>query len=710
MRVASWPTILDALERVLPWGCILGLVVFAFIPAANTVLSILIFISLLSSMWPVGERIASGLKAPIRPVAGITALFGTQSIVQTIWYYAGGTLGPRSDGLSLAFPLFLFFLWHTLQPLKQKEEEGATSSLSLSWQDLRWSIPLLLLGEILLGLILLFAHSVQTTSAINSPWPLLPSGVLAAFFLLFVCIWISAKQTRNTNVTALLVATFLFALSALAPLIYEIGFGFDGFLHRASESILLHTGTLTPRPPYYMGQYVFATWFSRLSGLSLGMIDRWLLPVLSALLPLFLLCKKETKRDQIQLAFLALFIPLSIFSTTTHQAVAYVLGTIGLLVAWKQKSPLIAALLASWALVTHPLAGLPLAAMTTGLLWHHGCIRLQKPRWLCFAGLSLSAIGASIGVPLAFVIHSRISAYQINWRTERLFQADIWRTILDTLTSLPVSHLALWPDWADTTTWLLRILLLIGIVVALWRARSERSVLVFLTAGSVGLFFAGLALAQTGEFNLLIDYERGNYAERLFLLGLLVLLPVVLTGWGHMWQRLLTAPPMMVTFWIIFLGAFVAGQVYNALPRHDAGVIGHGWSVGATDIEAVRFIEKDAQDQPYTVLANQSVSAAAVSQFGFKRYVNDIFFYPLPTGGPLYSLFLEATAEPSLVPIQAAGILGQSSRVYLVLNKYWWNAEPVKEKLTGIADRAWNVRNGEITIFQFNVTSTSSTR
>jgi hypothetical protein len=710
MRAASWSTILDALERVLPWGCILGLVTLAFVPVSSTVLSVLIFVSLLSSMWPVGERIASGLKTPIRPIAGMITLLAAQSIVQTTWYYAGGTLGPRSDGLSLALPLFLFFLWHTLRPQEQKEDEVITSPLPLSWQDLRWSIPLLLLGEIFLGVILLFAHSAQTTAAINSPWPLLPSGVLAAFFLLFVCIWISTKQTRYTGITALLVASFLFALSALAPLIYEIGFGFDGFLHRASESVLLNTGTLTPRPPYYIGQYVLVTWLSRLSGLSLGVIDRWLLPVLSALLPLFLLRQKNTKEDQRHLALLTLFIPFSIFSTTTPQAVAYLLGTIGLLVAWKQRSPVTAALLATWSLVTHPLAGLPLAAMTVGLLCHQGCIHFQKPRWLRFSGLGLCAIGASIGVPLAFIIHSKISAYQIEWRTERLFQAGIWRDLLDVFSTLPVSHLALWPDWADTVSWLFRILLLVGIIVAFWRTRSERSILLFLTAGSIGLFFAGLALAQTGEFSFLIDYERGNYAERLFLLGLLVLLPVVLTGWGHIWQRLSIVPPMMVTFWVIFLGAFVAGQVYNALPRHDAGIIGHGWSVSATDIEAVRFIEKDAQDQPYTVLANQSVSAAAVSQFGFKRYVNDIFFYPLPTGGPLYTLFLEATAEPSLIPIEAAGKLGQSSRVYLVLNKYWWNAEPVKEKLTGIADRAWSVRNGEITIFQFNVTSTSSTR
>ena len=95
---------------------------------------------------------------------------------------------------------------------------------------------------------------------------------------------------------------------------------------------------------------------------------------------------------------------------------------------------------------------------------------------------------------------------------------------------------------------------------------------------------------------------------------------------------------------LAFVVAIGTALSYNALPRHDALVTGRGWSTGAADQEAVKLIEYDADGKPYTVLANQSVSAAAVDLLGFKRYSTtndgDVFFYPIPTGGPLYETFL----------------------------------------------------------------------
>lgn len=673
-------------------------------------------------MWVVGERLAPDASLLVRPLFGLTTLLAAQSILQTSWYYLGGSLNLRSDAWTLAVPLFLFFLLHTLRP-PVTNEEISSSSWHEFVSEARWAIPLLFLAEILLGILVLLVHGVATTQSINSPWPLLPSGVIAGFFLLVLTVCLATRRTKHPLVIATLTGTFFLSVSSLAPLIYQLGYGFDGFLHRASETVLLATGTLTPKPPYYLGQYVFVTWLSRLSNIDLSTIDRWLIPGMAFLLPFFLLGKRRGNHHRALFLFLLVFFPLSILSTTTPQAFAYLLGLAGLLLAWDNTrapadeplppsriSPILSLLLALWALVTHPLAGLPLAAMTIGLLWQDACVRHDWQRWLRILGLILCGLGASFGVPLAFVINSRVSSYQIDWHTEHLFQQETWQRVSDLLLTTPISHLALWPDWADTVGWLLRLFLVLGVVLALWKQKKERSPLLFLTLGSLGVCSAGVVLAQTGEFSFLIDYERGNYAERLFLLALLIILPVAMTGWNVLWKRLATAPPFLHIFWLLFLGAVVSGQVYNALPRNDAAIIGHGWSVGASDIETVRFIDKDAQNKPYTVLANQSVSAAAVSQFGFKRYAGDVFFYPIPTGGPLYTLFLQATSEPSLEPIKQAATLGKSARVYVVLNKYWWNADQVQQELERIADRAWSVHEGDVTIFQFNVTSTASSR
>lgn len=723
MRAFSWLSGLDAVERILPWGCIGGLILFAFFPFSPPFLSLLIIISLFSAMWAVGERLVPQAPVFVRPLFGLITLLAAQSILQTAWYYLGGLLTARSDAWTLALPLLGFLLWHTYKPL-EPNEDALQSSWPTFLKDARWTIPLLLLGEALLGLIALYAHGVETTTSINSPWPLLPSGVLAVFFLLFVTIGIAAKRTRHQVTTAVLAGTLLLGVSILTPLIYRLGYGFDGFLHRASETVLLTTGTLTPKPPYYLGQYVFVTWMSRLSGINLGIIDRWLVPFFAACLPLFLCARRSQKKYRSLFIFLILFFPLSILSTTTPQAFAYLLGLAALLLAWdrthhdepdseekeRMSSPILSLLLALWALITHPLAGLPLAAMTVGLLWQEWCRSHAWKRWVRIFGLICCGLAASFGVPLAFVLHSHVSAYRIDWHGERLLQSETWQRISDVIFNSPNAHLALWPDWTDALNWFTRVFLVLGITIALWKRRSDRSTLLFLTFGSIGLCIAGLVLAQTGEFSFLIDYERGNYAERLFLLALLIILPVAMVGWNVLWERLAFTPPLLTTFWIIFLAAMVSGQVYNALPRQDAGAISHGWSVGASDVEAVRFIERDAQNKPYTVLANQSVSAAAVSQLGFKRYKDNVFFYPIPTGGPLYALFEQAISEPSLELIKQASILGGTSRVYLVLNRYWTNADQVQQKLESFADRAWSVREGEVIIFQFNVTSTSSTR
>ena len=127
-------------------------------------------------------------------------------------------------------------------------------------------------------------------------------------------------------------------------------------------------------------------------------------------------------------------------------------------------------------------------------------------------------------------------------------------------------------------------------------------------------------------------------------------------------------------------------------------------SVGTDDREAVRFIEQHAGGRPYTVLANQQVSAAAIEAYGFKRYTNDVFYYPVPTGGPLYQVFLDMMAQPNLVTVQRAADLGNSRLVYVVLNDYWWEAERVGAELDQLADRVYHFGDDRVRVYRFEVT------
>ena len=53
-------------------------------------------------------------------------------------------------------------------------------------------------------------------------------------------------------------------------------------------------------------------------------------------------------------------------------------------------------------------------------------------------------------------------------------------------------------------------------------------------------------------------------------------------------------------------------------------------------------------ERPYAVPARtRARRRRAVREFGFKRYVDDVFYYPIPTGGPLYEQFLQLVCTAS---------------------------------------------------------------
>ncbi len=528
--------------------------------------------------------------------------------------------------------------------------------------------------------------------------------------------WLIAwLEPRKPILTALAVSIFLFATVSITPLLYPLGYGFDGFLHRATETLFITQGTLEPKPLYYIGQYTFVSFLSRLTGIAVGSIDLWLVATFAALLPLLFalfFARGESasggdrRRASWSVAALTLLLPLAPFIATTPQSLAYLIGLLALLAALSETSLLLTLALAAWCVAIHPLAGLPLGGTAIALLM----LREPDVIWKKVSGAVLLVL-ACISVPASFFLLGSGSSVRIDWHTDQLFRL---RTLLPDIASLlpPNSHVSLWSDWADMAAWLAPLLLLVGAILAVLRDRGRRAAWIASLAGAVGLWLASLFLKHAGEFTFLIDYERGDYPERLITVALLILLPAACVGFGSLLKgRLPTRTPALAACLLGCLAIFAAGQVYNAFPRHDASQAGHGWNTSRADIEAVRFIDRDAAGKPYTVLANQSVSAAAVAALGFKRYAGDVFFYPIPTGGPLYQTFLRATgSSPSTDDIKEAAALGQSSLVFVVLNDYWWDAERVAQQLSAMADAQWSFGEGSVTVYRFTINPSSASR
>ncbi len=539
-----------------------------------------------------------------------------------------------------------------------------------------------------------------TTESIRTPWPFLPSGVLWAVAAGWTTLACSLWLVRSRVAAAIHASLALLPTLTIASLVYRIGYGFDGFLHIASEKILLTTGTLHPKPFYYIGQYVFCTWLARLSHMSIADIDRWLVPIGAAiLLPLATLFTAPRRTDTLSRVFILGLLPLGVFIATTPQSFAYLLGLLALLLASASTShrihPFAALTVAVWSIAAHPLAGIPFAFATIALLASH----LTSHAIARILRIS-SIILAIITIPVLFYVLGQRGGTPIHWNSSALLSLDPWRERFATLLPFVGNRFALWPAWATLASRFLPLTLLIFAMTG-----KQRTLLWC----AVGIWLSGTVLRTASEFTFLIEYERSNYADRLATIALLCLIPAALPSLETLIARLRQSPIALRGITLLFFVALATGIAYDALPRNDAFVTGRGWSTSRADVDAVMWIDRDAHDEPYTVLANQSVSAAAVAVLGFKRYAGDVFFYPIPTGGPLYDLYLHMTYdEPSRDTARDAAMLGGSQRVYVVVNDYWWRASELAESLGAISDRTWDIEQGKIRIYRFDMSTSSS--
>ena len=216
----------------------------------------------------------------------------------------------------------------------------------------------------------------------------------------------------------------------------------------------------------------------------------------------------------------------------------------------------------------------------------------------------------------------------------------------------------------------------------------------------------GFALSASLKFTFLIDYERSNYISRLPVLMGLFVLPALILAVDYLLSKIWRATKNeIISAWLI-ITILITASLYLSYPRLDAYINSRGYSVSAADILAVRSIDKQT-NKPYLVLANQQTSVASLKELGFNHYFETasgpIFFYPIPTGGQLYSYYLEmVNKNPDRKTMVAAMDLVGVNESYFVISKYWWLSSRLIAEAKINANSFWEVSNGDIYIFKFN--------
>ncbi|MFA6131260.1 MAG: hypothetical protein WC730_03300 [Patescibacteria group bacterium] len=543
----------------------------------------------------------------------------------------------------------------------------------------------------------------QIIEAVRGPWEVLSPTVLFAFFLAALLLAFLFASSSHSPLLILLFAVLFFSGISLTAVLYPLGYGFDPFIHEATVLHIFEHGTITPKPLYYLGQYVLELGAMHLFSLPLDLVNRFLAPILATVLlttsgfVAFSSCHKSS------LALFSLFLlPLSAFISTTPQALAYMLTTSLILLSLprilKKESPVpfwVLGILVLAILCLHPLAGIPALWYFFALLMTSKITHTVLRRTLL---IMFSLIGA-ISIPLVFLLQATITNLPVTVSFDHLF--DISR----------LSFPFFFENFGNPLLDFFYLLIGNGVVpiailagIGLFLMRKETTSLPFLPLiGALVCFLNYWFLSTTLEFSFLIEYERQDYALRLLTLTSIFLLPLAGLAIARIDEKLTIHSKTLRSSFLFLLALCLSAQVYGAYPRDDNYARSSGFNVTQDDFNAVWSIEANAEERPYIVLANQSVSAAALHEFGFTTYYHgDIFYYPIPTGGELYQYFLTMSEEtPSRETMISAMDLAGVDRAYFVVNEYWWDAEAIIEQTKQLTQNWFAVGDGAVTIFVF---------
>jgi hypothetical protein len=688
------------------------------LPVGNKAAAVLTLAYFLGLGWLIGDKLFPGEAHAWQGFLGTLILSASLTVVAGLAYFF-----YKLNVLSMAVTLILTPAGILLAPIKKVGEVEpvlmgfAEEKMVLPWHKrYRWVVTAAI-GAAMAAVVVILAgygydllKAAATDMSMRSPWDVVPRMFFLVFFLAVLGCF-AVAYSGLIGEAALLPATVLALLAvSVSTVIYSVGFGFDPFIHQATETVIQKMGEIQPKPFYYIGQYAIVVLLSSLLKNAAAAIDPYVVSVAFALVvPVAGWSLKKAFNWPAWVATAAsmtlLLLPLSPFIDTTPQGLADILALMTFFIslpAMTEGTPPrpVLLLLAATAAIIHPLAGIPLFIFL-GILFFLSSKKRKGGGlgyWLTLIEL---AVAGSVAVPLVFLINARLSGAGVTLDGALLrAPAGILEELrgVDGVVSRQFNAVFDFVySWRAVREIVIAIAGLLGIAMLYRRTKTA-------LAFGVGflVFMVNYALLKTlVRFPFLIEYERSNYADRLFDLALLLLAPAAAYAFGRLLLRAKNSFPALKIGIAVLIAVLATSSLYLAYPRRDKYESSRGWSTSAADVKAVRLIADDANDTPYVTLANQSVSAAAIRELGFEHYYRsldptnpgeEIFFYPIPTGGPLYALFLEMSdANGATAPALKAMDLTGTDTAYFIITNYWWHAQKIISAAKRQADAWWSV-------------------
>jgi len=399
-----------------------------------------------------------------------------------------------------------------------------------------------------------------------------------------------------------------------------------------------------------------------------------------------------------------LALTFSPFIVTTPQNLSYLFLLLAILLGCGGAKLIWVLIISLATLAIHPLTGLPALAWIAWLAARKYQSSLKKI-WRKIL-LTLVLIINALSIPLALFLVGGADLKKITWGGDLIIE--------------PLKNIFLNLSSAGQETWWLNfvyffyynynLFLLIIIIASLiyfwWKFRSSK----IFSAGQ-GLFWLVISLlvayilSSQIRFNDLINYEQSNYANRLLVIIIIFCLPLVILALSQLIKKVWQQNRLIQIIWLIIGLVLITTALYVSYPRFDKYFNSRGYSTSQADLQAVRLIDQGAQ-QPYLVLANQQVAVAALQELGFDHYYPTtnglMYFYPIPTGGPLYQYYLDMVYQkPDQLTMNRALDLVGINEGYLVVNRYWHQSGQIINEAKLLANDWQTINDGEIYIFKY---------
>ena len=552
---------------------------------------------------------------------------------------------------------------------------------------------------ILFAVALVTLLSCQTTDVIRSTWQVIPRAFFLIYFLATLNLLLLLFKSKPNSFNLILVSLHFFLTTSVALIIYRLGYGFDPFIHQATELAIFKQGLILPKPLYYLGQYSLVVILSHLFQISTDWIDKLLLPaLLSVFLPytIYISLTKTfswAKNQALTPTLIFLILPFELFIATNPQALANLLAIIILFLSFlylknKQIHFWFLGFLTIVTLAIHALAGIPILIYIM-LIWltsHRNKVtKVITP---------IFAILAACALPLALYLNSLFSSYKIrfNWQS---FNLITWPTIFSKQFNyfFDLAYL-----YKNSIHWLILIITFLTLYNLIKHHKTSYflpSLITFL------ILIANAIFLNFTKVSMIINYEQSEFAERVWQLAFYFLLPICCYGIYLILEKILLKPFIYKSLIMLSLSLLLLLSLYQSFPRFDDYDNSKFINVSQADFAAVNFIEQNANGQPYIVLSNQMTSAAALKTFGFTRYYNEQYFYPIPTGIELYKYYEDMIYEQANKDNMAKAMdLTGVKTAYFVLPFYWSHFAIINEQAQASADAIYNLGD-KIMIFKY---------